>query len=252
MDDKQNEENEPSQTANEYDGYDELGWSEEDDLDPELMELAERRSRGSILRPILMVAVIVFGASILTDWKAELAYFFSSSEPIEIGSVTEFAVQSSRDPNWRPPLEDNRYVSISGVPTRRSAGRKHHYFRLIGGEIYVEVPRDDYISNPIERELAGQQRGDVDRTYFEGEGRLIAFSSVSDRYGGLRQYYNERYNTRFCDDFTETAIAEIARRRRETIRQNLALEYESASEETRKELDLKAVASEEDIQQIFD
>jgi hypothetical protein len=236
--------------ASEYEGFDELGW-ELDELDPELVELAERRSQGSILRPILMIVVLVMGTSIISDWRNELAYFFSPSEPVAIGSVTEFPAQIARDPQWRPPLVDNRYVSMSGVPTRRSMGRKHQYFRLVGGEIYVEVPRDDYIANPLERELAGQPKGDTDRTYFEGQGRLIAFSSMSHRYGGLRSYYNERYNVHFCDDLSEARLDEMARLRRETIRQNLILEYESASDEERTRLGLEATPSAETIERFF-
>lgn len=251
MDDSRKEKKQPSPSAEEYEGFDELGW-DVDELDPELVELAERRSQGSILRPILMLAVIVFGASILSDWRVELEYFFSSSEPIEIGSVTEFPFQASRDPDWRPPLEDNRFVSMSGIPTRRSMGSKHQYFRLVGGEIYVEVPRTDYIANPIERELAGSQRGEADRTYFEGQGRLIAFSSMSHRYGGLRSYYNQRYNVHFCDDLSSTQLDEMARQRRDAIRQGLMLEYESATAEERAALNLRAQPTDDDIQQIFD
>ncbi|MBA2664672.1 MAG: hypothetical protein H0U74_20465 [Bradymonadaceae bacterium] len=224
---------------------------DEEDFDPELMELAEERSRGSLLRPILMIAVILFGASIINDWRDNIAYFFASSEPVNMGNVTEYPLRMSEEPGWVAPLVHNRYVTMSGVPTRRSQSERYNYFKLVGGEIYVEAARDDYIKNALERELATKKVGDVDRTFFSGSGRLIAFSQISDRYGGLRRYYSQRYNTQFCEQYDERSLAELARRRRETILANWALEYEQASPELREQKGLRPEPSAAELEEVF-
>jgi hypothetical protein len=224
----------------------------DEELDPELLELAEERSRGSVLRPVLMIAVIMLGASILSDWRDNLAYFFSASEPVEVGSVTEFPVLAAEDPAWSPKLPHNAYVRLSGVPTRRSQSERYNYFKLVGGEVYIETRRDDFIENPLERELAGRKPGEVDRTYFDGTGRLQAFGKFPERYNGLRRFYNQRYNTYFCEQYDERELAEVARRRRETIRANWAAEYERASAEERAAQNLRPEPSEAELQEVFE
>src|SRR5690554_4713895 len=189
-------------------------------VDPELMELAQERSRGSLLRPILMIAVIFFGLSLLNDWRDQLEYFFTSSTPVEMGSITEYPIQMAENPEWKSPLVHNRYVTIGGVPTRRSQSEKFNYFKLVGAEVYVEAPREDTPLSPIQRVMSEDQPkklSDTDRNFYRGTGRLIALSKTTDRYGGLRSYYTSRYDTRFCEQYDERSLAEIARSRRESI-----------------------------------
>lgn len=172
-------------------------FEDDEDIDPELLDLAAPRRSGSILRPILFIVVIWFGVSIIGDWKTQLEYFFSSSDPVEIGSVTEFAAERAQDPNWQPDIPHNRYVSVEGVPSRRATSKRYDFFKLVGGQVYVEVPREDADKDPLEREF-DKEEGDIDRTYFEGAGRALHLSEVPEQYTGLRKYYFQRYNTYFC------------------------------------------------------
>lgn len=169
----------------------------EEEIDPELLGLASSGRRGSILRPILFLVVIWFGASLIHDWKVPLSYFFSSSEPVEIGNVIEFASLSAQDPNFKPDIPHNRYVSLSGVPSRRSQGDRFMFFKLAGGDVYVEMPREDAGLSDIEREVQNK-KGDIDRQFFEGSGRALRLSEMPERYTGLRSYYFGRYYTYFC------------------------------------------------------
>lgn len=178
-----------------------------------------------------MIAVIVLGGWIITDWRAELEYFASEANPVELGDALEFAVGSGDDALQLP---HNRYVAISGIPTQRSQSTRYRFFRLVGAPVFVEEKRDDVIEDPIQRELQGDVKGDVDRTIFRGAGRLTKFSEMPERYHGLRHYYRTRYNLTFCEELTPQAHAEIKRRKRDAIVAQLRAEYEEASPEERK------------------
>lgn len=170
----------------------------DEEIDPELLGLASSRQRGSILRPVLFLVVIWFGVSIIADWQTQLSYFFSSSEPVEIGSVTEFATKRAQDPDWQPDIPHNRYVSLEGVPSRRAQSKRYNFFKLVGGPVYIEAKREDADKNELERKLDDDKKGEVDRTYFDGAGRALRLAELPDKYSGLRRYYYQRYNTRFC------------------------------------------------------
>jgi hypothetical protein len=169
----------------------------DDEVDEELLDLASSNRQGSLLRPILFLVVIWFGISIIGDWKSQLSYFFSSSDPVEIGSVTEFAAERAKDPNWQPNIPHNRLVSVEGVPSKRARSTRYKFFKLVGGQVYIEVPNEESDKSALEQEF-GEKSGEIDRTYFEGTGRALHLSKVSERYQGLRNYYYERYRTPFC------------------------------------------------------
>ena len=223
----------------------------DDAPDPELMGLVGGGAGDSILKPILMITVIVMGFWLLDDWREEIAYFFSDSEPVELGTITEYPVKRSREPGWEPELPHNRYVSLQGVPTQRSQSPRFRFFKLIGHDLYVEQEREDYIADPIERELADSEKGDVDRVYYEGTGRLVAFEKTSKRYGGLRHYYGTRYGTVFCDQIDARERAEIERRRRDSVIQQWRLEYKDASPEERERLGLSLEPTEAELADVL-
>ena len=124
-------------------------------------------------------------------------------------------------------------VELRGITTRRSISTRHKYAKLIGGEVYVELPRDDRDESPLEREAKGPQQADRDRTMFEGVGRAIAFTSSPDHYQGLRQFYTRHYNTTFCVDVDEATLAQLEQKRREGILQTWRTLYDEASPEER-------------------
>ncbi|QDG51113.1 hypothetical protein FIV42_10315 [Persicimonas caeni] len=188
---------EESHNTKEHDEQYDSAEFDDEELDEELLDLASSRRQGSLLRPILFIVVIWFGVSVISDWQTQLAYFFSSSEPVEIGSVTDFPAKRAQDPNWEPEIPHNRYVSIEGVPSKRAQSKRYKFFKLVGDHVYIEVPRD--IEDKTELELEFQnEKGEIDRTYFEGAGRALHLSKIPGQYQGLRSYYYQRYNTNFC------------------------------------------------------
>lgn len=236
-----------------------LAGSNHDDpeFDDELMELARERNRGSVLRPILMLLVIAVILSVIVDWKDELIYFFHSSEPIEMGDVSEFPVLAL-DPEWEPPVLHNSYVSVTGLPTRISRGGEYEFFRLIGGEFYVqrelsEEERQEAQEQTLPRraDLLGMAPGG-DRTIYRGTGRLMAFSEAPERFQGLKRHYQNRYNTRFCEDYSERQHMELERQRKEQVVENWALRYENASPEDRERRGLTPTPTEEELADLLD
>lgn len=170
----------------------------DEEIDPELLGLASSGQRGSILRLVLFLVVIWFGASLIYDWRVPLSYFFSSSEPVEIGNVIEFATRSAQDPNFKPDIPHNRFVSLSGVPSRRSQSERYMFFQLAGSDVYVEMPREDADLSELERAFKDDKKSQIDRSFFEGSGRAIRLSEMPERYTGFRTYYFSHYYTYFC------------------------------------------------------
>ena len=221
----------------------------DDEYDPELVALAEEQSRQSVLRPILFIAVIALGVWIIGDFKSQIAYFFSSTEPVELGEITDMASGKDEGPNWAEKFPHNTYVSLSGIPQRRSESRKYRYFKLVGAPVYVEQPVEDAPPPP---ELQGPNReGPVAREYFEGAGRMISFAKVPDRYAGVKNYYRRNYGTRFCETLDQKDIERIRSEQRSAIVDNWREQYDNASEKEREEKGLTPEPSDEEIQEIM-
>ena len=219
-----------------------------DQPDPELMALAGTGRRPSILRPILMIAVIVLGGWIISDWRAELEFFLSDDEPIQLGDAMDFAIEPV---DLREKLPHNRLVQIRGIPTQRSQSTRYRFFRLVGSPIFVEEERDDYIEDPIQRELEGDDKGAIDRAPYEGQGRLLKFSEMPQRYGGLRHYYRTRYNIRFCEELSPSQYREIERRKRDAIVAQWRGEYKDATPEERKRRKLTLEPTEQQVDDLM-
>lgn len=209
-----------------------------EEIDPELLALADPK-HDTILKPFLMITVILMGFWVINDWQQELQYFFQSSTPVDLGDSMEMGSKTEKIPH-------NTFVTTTGIPTRRSNADRYRYFSLVGSKIFVEQKRDDYIEDPLEREINGN-KGDVDRVYFRGNGRILHFSKLSGRYNGLRTYYSKRYNTGFCEQMSPSVQAELKQRQLDSFLLYKQKIYDAASEEVRLEKSLKRKPTEEEI-----
>lgn len=216
------------------------------EVDEELMALANNEPP-SVLRPILMIAVILLALWIVADWRAELEFFFSSSEPVELGDALDFA---SLEDDPSSVIPHNRYVKIRGIPSRRSQSARYRYASLVGSPIFIEQLRPDADMDPIERELTGGDKADVDRVYFEGVGRIVAFSEMPNRYRGLREYYFKRYQEPFCIDVDAASRKAILEQRRDSVVRQWRLEFEEATPEERLEKSLTAEPTAEEVKEV--
>jgi len=225
------------------------GGDEGDEVDPELMALAEERSRPSALRPILFLAVIALSIWIVADFRPQLEYVFSASEPVELGDVADLAEGPESAPNWTEVFPHNRFVSISGIPKRRSESRKYRYFKLTGAPVYVEQPLSEV---PSKSKFDGPSRpGASDRTYFEGTGRIVAFSQMPERYAGVKRYYRNNYGTRFCENLDEEDRERIRSEQRSAIIDNWRERYANASKREREKKGLTPEPTDQQVDEIM-
>lgn len=225
------------------------GEDEADAIDPELVALAEERTRGSALRPILFLAVIGLGCWMIADFWHDISYVFSSRTPTEVGDVTNAATEGDEPPDWEEVLPHNELVSLSGIPKRRSQSREFRFFKLVGAPIYVQAPREESADTLAER-VGDKPEGGPDRTYFDGTGRLIKLWKVPERYTGFKQYYRQKYGTRFCEYVDDEERERILRKRRTAVVENWRERYEEASEEERAEEGLTPEPTDQEVEEI--
>lgn len=111
---------------------------DDDELDPELLNLPRKRRR----RRHPLVSVLVLGLSLYLIWflRGDLAFFFHSRTPTDVGHVTE-ALEQGR-------LKFNDYVRVEGAPDRKHAvllearfGGYDTFFRLHRSKNRVFVQR---------------------------------------------------------------------------------------------------------------
>ena len=222
-----------------------------EEVDPELVALAENRSRGSALRPLLFAAVIGLGVWIIGDMWTDISYFFTPSSVEEIGSLTEMASEGEGG-DWQNKLPHNRYVEIGGIPKRRSQSRKYRYFKLVGAPVYVEVPREKKEGGSLAERIGKEEAsGSVDRTYFNGKGRIVAFGKAPQKYLGLKHYYRRKYGTRFCEMLDEKDERRIRRERRQAVIENWRERWENASPTEREDQEITKEPTEQEIDEIL-
>jgi hypothetical protein len=147
-----------------------------------------RLKRGRALRTLVFVSLL--GLTLFSVWKgrSELAYAFSSSQPIDLGHVALAFATGVPDPEALP---NNRYVTVDGLlVTGESEAGKHAYFMCplygiivqtkralpeepVATQAYLEV--DSKFVPLLEKRKAFPQ----DLTeFFQVKGRLIRYDSA--------------------------------------------------------------------------
>lgn len=83
---------------------------EEEELDPELLKLPRPRRRR---HPLISLAVIGLSGYMLYALRADIAFYFQPSKPLDLGDAAD-AVQAGK-------LEENAFVTVRGAPDRKHA-----------------------------------------------------------------------------------------------------------------------------------
>lgn len=142
-----------------------------DAIDRELLELPAPPQRRRLGTLVLMAAVVVAAAAIALSLRHDIAYFFSSSQTVDLGDVTHL------DP---ATLRTNEHVRVSGTPMVSRAVR--YRWVLTGGE-HIVFP------------LAGQRTvyvntDDTSQAIARSEftGRLVTFAQLGSRIGSVEGY----------------------------------------------------------------
>ena len=149
-------------------------------LDDELLALPAP-PRADRLATLSVMALVVAGAlALLGMLRADIGYFFSSSEPVDLGVATEL----------RPgALRSNEFVRVRGMPMASGAVT---YERMLGSSEYMVFPlagqRNLYVQVPVDGmggEIESMARG-------EFSGRLVRFNELGSRFSAVRGYLGSR------------------------------------------------------------
>jgi hypothetical protein len=152
--------------------------SREAERQARIRQLEERIARRNPVGVKTPVALIAIAGALLFLWmtRLELAYFFSPTEPIVLGTEGEYRFEA---------LQSNRYAQIHGVPTVRG------FYGRDGEAVFVVVGlRDTPIlvrrpALPGEEWLPGRTPPQPDQRPFRISGRLLA----EDDAGGYRDEF---------------------------------------------------------------
>lgn len=220
-------EREPTTPHNDDDAFEDEAFFE-DGVDPELERLP---AHINWFRPVLMLCVIASAVWVMAKFQVELEYFFSSSEAVDAGDLTELASAASGGtpaPDAKPDIPHNRLVRVSGLPTRVSISCDPavRYFKLVGAPVYVELPMDDALSSIACRAKRKERTPKITEVpYYDGQGRALDFDKMGPRYSGLKQFYARAYKEPFCSDMTVAQREARAQEMRQVLREQYKEEH---------------------------
>lgn len=195
--------------------------ADEDYVDPELEGL---RPEINWVRPLLALTLIAAAVYGMTLFRSQLEFFFLDDTPVDLGDVTDYPTHAAVDPAWKPPIVHNQYVKVTGIPTHFSAicAPPVRFFKLVGAQVYVELPMADDVSAIACRlETQGRKGKIPDLEYFDGTGRAVAFKDAGHQYGSLRTFYEREYAEHFCSSMTEAKKNALLKERRKLLREDV-------------------------------
>jgi hypothetical protein len=173
----------------------------EDGPDEELAALpAPPKRRGR--NPWFMAIVVVLSILILWWFRFEVTYFFSSSEPVKLGSAVDL------DP---AKLPSNAYVTVEAWPNPTRAVKFQRRFR---DTIYRVVPAVGQKKLFLQTERLPEAEGEAEETpssdvsQLDGRytGRLISFGDLESTfltrsgYKSVRLFFREKLFVEITDD----------------------------------------------------
>lgn len=143
----------------------------------ELESGLKRRGVG-VLPPVAAIAVVC--ALFLMGWmRADVAYFFSPKEPIELGVEGDYRLEAA---------VSNRYAQVHGIPAIRGwyTQEKDGDFVLLGlTESPIMVRRSTFVDEQLNRE---GKRPQPRQNPFFARGRLLSVSDASRYAEAVSQY----------------------------------------------------------------
>ena len=202
-------------------------------VEQEWAEIAKLRPRPSPLGLMLMAAVVVSTSWLIYGFRSDIAYFFASDQPIDLGDSLDYIIVVDEEGLTHRSKEHefphNAFVKIKGLPVHRAAADPEKstfsfrvmeqdqkiIYQLEGTKIFVEEALSDNHLNLGEGEATDSAERSVVEMV-ELEGRLISFAEdEAGIYAGLRAYYTSKYGMKFCSDLppaeVERAQAELGR-----------------------------------------
>ena len=191
----------------------------------------KRPPKWSASKAMLMLCVLIIIPWVISGNRSNIAYFFSSSEALDLGDSSDYIRNSKNTQAKEQNFEDNRLVKISGFPVRQIAiktkdgGLTHKtklIYQLMGSGIYVEEPLENSKYAQFLSSTKTQFSQDAGVVAVQVEGRLRRFDTAdANQYASVRDYYTNNYDVTFCNTLSEN---EKAKRRAQLGKGGLALQ----------------------------
>ena len=168
----------------------------------------------SPISAFLMVGVCAFIPWYIWGQRQDLAYFFSSSEPIDLGIAQDYHLVSEGEQAKAEHFEDNRYVRIEGIPIRHVGiqvseiplfpKKKKLVYQLMGSTVYIQEDMENSRFASFMAQTSPTLNQNMGVEQIEIKGRLRRFDSVDDkRYSAVRGHYTDKYGTIFCQGMSD-------------------------------------------------
>lgn len=195
--------------------YDEKDNGEDDEEVKRIRAEWKKRNRIKRLTPLnslLMLGVIAFVPWYIYGDRQDIAYFFSSSEPVDLGRADAYSMGIDAE---KPEYPNNRYVRIQGIPIRQVGIQMRDtplagnvvklVYQLMGSPIYIEENAKDSKYAEFISKTTTSFRPDAAIDPVDITGRLRRFDSGDEtKYIPVRNYYSEKYGTQFCENMAPT------------------------------------------------
>lgn len=187
-----------------------------DDVDEEAVRAiqAEWKAKRKIKRLTPVNALLMLGVLGFVPWyiygaRQDIEYFFSSSDPVDLGQVDGFAMGIDDE---APVYPDNRYVRVRGIPIRQvgigmrdnpiSGTVKKHVYQLMGSPVYVEENAEESQYADFMSKMTSTFQPDTIVDPIDIVGRMRRFDTAdAKKYVPIRNYYSEKYGTVFCEKY---------------------------------------------------
>lgn len=188
-----------------------------DDVDEEAVRAiqAEWKAKRKIKRLTPVNALLMLGVLGFVPWyiygaRQDIEYFFSSSDPVDLGQVDGFAMGIDDE---APVYPDNRYVRVRGIPIRQvgigmrdnpiSGTVKKHVYQLMGSPVYVEENAEESQYADFMSKMTSTFQPDTIVDPIDIVGRMRRFDTAdAKKYVPIRNYYSEKYGTVFCENMS--------------------------------------------------
>lgn len=162
---------------------------------------------------VLTMAVLGFVPWYIWHDKQDLAYFFSSGTPLELGTAVDYRMSQHGEDTKAQDFEDNRLVHINGIPIRQvgieapgnilTGRKKKLIYQLMGSSVYIQEDLANSRYGEFLSHTSTTLGGGHGVSPIDVKGRLRRFDTAeAKQYAPLREYYAKNYGVQFCEDMS--------------------------------------------------
>lgn len=176
-----------------------------------------KNTKFSPIRLILMLAVFVFVPWQIWGDRDDVAYYFESNTPQDLGSGMDYRRPGLNESFEAKPQDfaDNSFVKMQGFPVRmmgietnEGLFKRHQrnvLFQVNGSGVFVQEALEGSQFVHFFSQTGAAFNSDNIIDYIEVQGRLRSFEADKHKiYQTLREHLSKRYNMHFCTDLSQT------------------------------------------------